>query len=251
MAIRAVVFDLFDTLVDLRGEDLPLMEHRGERIPASVKKLHAMVSTQADVDLDDFIDAFEAGARAFAESHLSQGREVTTFDRFTDLLARIGLVDADLAERVTQVHMGVLRSAVRVPEHHASVLDALKARVDIGLCSNFSHSETALGILDESGFAPRLDAIVVSDAFGLRKPRAEIFDEVLYRLGVGRDEVIHVGDSLRADVGGAGPLGIRTVWITRRVRDPESRLREHTGHRPDHAIADLAELPAILDRLGA
>ena len=70
------------------------------------------------------------------------------------------------------------------------------------------------------------------------------------RLGVGPAEVLHVGDSLRADVGGAAALGIRTVWVTRRIRDPETRLAEHEGPRPDHAIADLAELSALLDAVG-
>jgi FMN phosphatase YigB (HAD superfamily) len=49
-----------------------------------------------------------------------------------------------------------------------------------------------------------------------------------------------VGDNLAADVAGAAALGIRTVWITRRVADPAAALAKHTGARPDHQIADLA-----------
>ena len=43
-------------------------------------------------------------------------------------------------------------------------------------------------------------------------------------LGVKEHEVLHVGDSLKADVAGAADLGIPTVWITRRIKEPEKAL---------------------------
>ena len=115
------------------------------------------------------------------------------------------------------------------------------------MCSNFSHSETALGLLDEHQLRSHLDAVAISETVGLRKPRPEIFAAVLEDLGADPAEVLHIGDSLRADVAGAAALGIRTVWLTRRVREPERLLREHDGPAPDWQIEDLAELPAVLD----
>ncbi len=210
--------------------------------------VHALVAESHSLDFDAFQDAMLSGMQAFKESHLSRAREVTTFERFVDALSRIGVDDPELAERMCQTHMGVLKSVVQVPEHHVSVLDALRDRVRIGICSNFSHSQTAHRVLEEAGFSGRLDAVVVSDAFGLRKPRREIFEEVIARLEVAPEEVLHVGDSLRADVGGAANAGLRSVWITRRIRDPQKRLAEHEGPKPDHAIEDLAELPELIER---
>jgi HAD superfamily hydrolase (TIGR01549 family) len=247
VTIRAVVFDLFDTLVDLRFEDLPTVEHGGQRLPASARRVHAVVAERVEIDFDAFNQAMLAGVRDFGESHFSRHREVPTFERFSDVLARLGLEDAELAQRMTRIHMAALRSVVRIPSHHAPLLDELRRRVRTGLCSNFSHSPTAEEILEAGRLAERLDAVVVSDALGMRKPHARIFEAVMARLDVGPQEVLHVGDSLRADVGGAAALGIRTAWITRRVRDPEAALAEHEGPPPDHAIRDLAELPALLD----
>jgi HAD superfamily hydrolase (TIGR01549 family) len=247
--IRAVVFDLFDTLVDLRFEDLPTVEHAGQRLPASSRRVHAAVAERIEIDFDTFNQALLAGVRDFGESHYARHREVPTFERMSDVLARIGLEDVELAERLTRIHMAALRSVVRIPSHHAPLLDDLRRRVRTGLCSNFSHSPTAEEILDAARLSERLDAVVVSDALGMRKPHPSIFEAVLARLSVGPEEVLHVGDSLRADVGGAAALGIRTAWITRRVRDPESALAGHEGPRPDHAIRDLSELPALLDAL--
>lgn len=252
MPIRAVVFDLFDTLVDLRWEKLPATEHRGKRLPATAPLLHGHVARHAEVDFDTFLETLFEGDRAFAVSHYEQGREVPTQVRFADLLRRFGLEDEALVATMTAEHMGMLRSGVEVLPHHAEVLDELGRTLRLGLCSNFSHTDTALAVLDDAGLRERLDpaALVVSDTCGWRKPRAEIFEEVLARLGVGVDEALHVGDSLRADIGGSATLGLRNVWITRRIADPEAALAKHEGPAPDHVIGDLSELPALCALLG-
>jgi FMN phosphatase YigB (HAD superfamily) len=249
--IRAVVFDLFDTLVDLRFEDLPRHEHNGKRLPASVKALHAELARHADVSLDALVEAMLAGNRAFDESHFAHDREVPTELRFSDTLTRLGIEQPGLALRLTDIHMGVFSSAVRALPHHEDVLGGLRGRVRLGLCSNFSHTETARRVLESARLLPVFDAVFVSDTFGLRKPRREIFEAVLEQLGVAPADTLHIGDSLRADVGGARAAGLRTAWITRRIADPEKALREHQGPLPDHALADLAELPALLESLAA
>lgn len=252
MPVRAIVFDLFDTLVDLRWERLPVAEHRGTKLPASAPALHERVQSRCGVALDAFVETMKQGDRAFAETHYRHDREVPTELRMTDMLRRLGIEDPGLASELTRLHMGVLRSGVEVVAHHGAVLDRLRQTARLGLCSNFSHSETALAVLDQAGLLDRLDpaALVVSDAFGLRKPRAEIFAEVVTRLGVAPEETMHVGDSLRADVAGAANAGLRTVWITRRVGDAETALAAHEGPRPDHVIGDLAELPGLVAALG-
>jgi len=247
MATRAVVFDLFDTLVDLRFEDLPRHEIEGRWVPASAPVLHAAVAGRTGLELAAFVDTMMALDKELHAPRYREGREVSTGERFDALLEHLGIDDPGLSAELTSLHMGVLRSAVRVPTHHRALLEDLAQRVRIGLCSNFTHSETALEILEEAGFDAHLDAVVVSDAVGWRKPRGEIFEHVLRELDVAPDEVLHVGDSLRADIGGANALGIRNAWITRRIADPEEALREHEGPAPDHAIEDLAELHALLD----
>ena len=70
---------------------------------------------------------------------------------------------------------------------------------------------------------------------------------MLERLGLSAEQVLHVGDNLAADVAGAAAVGMRTAWLTRRIADPASALREYEGRAPDHVISDLAELEPLLD----
>jgi len=247
VAIRAVVFDLFDTLVDLSMRDLPRVEVRGKMIPTTVGRLHEVASASANVAFDHFVDTLFEVDREFRVSRYEKGLELPTLERFEVLAGRLGIGAPELPQALTDTHMAMIRDQVRIPDHHTRVLGALARRVQLGLCSNFSHSKMALDLLDESGIAAHLASVIISDAVGFRKPRSEIFESALAELGVAPDEALHVGDSLHADVAGAAPLGIRTVWITRRIPDVDAALAEHDGPRPDHIIADLAEIEGLLD----
>ena len=246
MQIRAIVFDLFDTLVDLDFDSLPRPEVAGRPLPPSAAALHAAARERLAISFEDFGGALAEVDRSFRESHYEHDREVSTDERFAALARRLGVADPGFPAALTSVHMGMFRGQVRIPEHHAELLARLAARRQIALCSNFSHSPTALEILDAAGFARHLRAVVISDAHGLRKPRREIFEAALAPLGVAPEQALHVGDSLRADVVGAAGLGMKTAWITRRVRDPRAALEAHAGPPPDLVLRDLGELPALL-----
>ncbi len=249
MALRAVVFDFFDTLVDLSLQDLPRIEIDGRSVPSTSGMLHQDVTARSDIDLESFVATLAEVDRELRQAREQRGLELPTLERFEALVERLGVDEPELPQILTDTHMGMIRKQVRIPEHHQQVLQNLGRRVSLGLCSNFSHAAMLLGVLEDSGLRVHLDAVVISETFGIRKPRREIFDAVLKELGVEPAEALHVGDSLRADVGGAASLGIHTAWITRRVADPERALREHEGPAPEFVIADLAEIEALLDGL--
>ena len=239
MPIRAVSFDLFDTLVDLDLSGVPLQETLGA--------LHAAVAPYTELDLAGFAAAARAADRELRQERYEAGLEIATEERFAAVLDRIGVQVPGLVETLTGVHMGVLKGRVSVPEHHAALLGRLRERGPVGLCSNFTHAPTARRILDESELSAHLDPIVISVDVGLRKPRPEIFASLLRGLGCPPEATLHVGDNLEADVAGAAALGMRTAWLTRRVPDPEAARAAYRGPAPDHVIADLDELPPLLD----
>jgi putative hydrolase of the HAD superfamily len=246
--IRAVVFDLFDTLVDLHMDRLPPIEIDGRRFPSTAGALHALVRAHASVSWEVFSRALIAVEREVRAPRAEAGRELPTLERMQEMLRRLGTPDDALAEALTAEHMRLLREQVAHHPHHVAVLERLRGCVRLGVCSNFSHSQTALAILEEAGLRWHFDAVLVSDATGFRKPRREIFDATCAVLGVAPGETLHVGDHLRLDVAGGAAAGLRTAWLTRRIPDPEAALREHAGPAPTHVIRDLAELPELVER---
>lgn len=225
---------------------LPRVEVRGSPLHATTGALHEALAGRAEVPFDEFAAALREVDREIQRVRYPEGRETSTPVRFGELAKRLGLGDPEIPELLTGVHMGLLRSTAETPDHHVEVLASLRRHVPVGLCSNFTHSPTALGILDESGLAPHLDPVVISVDVGLRKPRREIFDAVLAGLGTAPEETLHVGDNLDADVAGAAARGFETAWLRRRVRDPEKALRSYRGPPPDHVLDDLSELVALV-----
>jgi len=65
----------------------------------------------------------------------------------------------------------------------------------------------------------------------------------LERLGVEPHDVLHVGDSDVDDVRGAKGAGMKVAWVNR-----DRRPRRADVPPPDFEIADLTELPALLER---
>jgi 2-haloacid dehalogenase/putative hydrolase of the HAD superfamily len=83
-------------------------------------------------------------------------------------------------------------------------------------------------------------AVIASEDVGAYKPDPAMFGRALAALGLGPGEVLHVGDSLAADVHGAHAAGIRAAWVNRygRAMPP--------GTPAAYEITDLAGLAAIL-----
>jgi HAD superfamily hydrolase (TIGR01509 family) len=241
-----VVFDLFDTLVDLRREDLPLVDWGEGPRRSTVGALHALIEPLSGLTLPAFAEALRAADEEFLRARWAEDREITTEQRFEHLLARMGLASDGLVDRLTAAHVGWLARAASTPAHHREVLGRLRARCRLAICSNYSHTPNALHILERDGLREYFDVVVVSADVGLRKPHPRIFERVFDELGVPMGDALHVGDSLAKDVAGAAPLGLETVWITRRIADPEAARAGYDGPSPDHVVADLREIEALL-----
>lgn len=252
--IRGIAFDLFDTLVDQNHDRLLPIDVDGRRIGATTPALHAFAVKEVGraLPLEEFATLLDEVDRELRVDTIDIEVELASLDRFAAVASRLECPDvSSAAEAMAEIHMAILRSAVTVPPHHEAVLASLAVNYSLALCSNFSHAATARAILKEASFDEHLSTVVISDEVGVRKPRREIFDQVRESLGFAAHEILHVGDKLRADVGGAAAIGMRTVWLTRCVRDPEALLERFDGPRPDFSIEDLMDLPVLVARFGS
>lgn len=252
--IRAIVFDLFDTLVDQNHERLAPVMVEGRKFGATTPALHAYLTEKAGVELSlpVFADRLREIDEALRVETIDQGIELPTRDRFTALATHLGCAEVlSVAADLTEVHMSQLREAASTPAHHEAVLMSLATNYKLGVCSNFTHAESARAVLSEAGLDRHMSSIVISEEVGIRKPRAEIFEAMVDSLDVPAREILHVGDSLTADVAGAAGLGMHTLWLTRQIRDPEGEFARYAGPRPDVSIEDLMDLPVTVARFGS
>ncbi len=87
----------------------------------------------------------------------------------------------------------------------------------------------------------RFDHVVSSESVRCYKPEAAIFESACVLMNVAPERVMHVGDSIHSDIGGARRAGITTTWIHR-----DDRIHDIGTATPDHTIRSLTELPDLL-----
>lgn len=56
--------------------------------------------------------------------------------------------------------------------------------------------------------------IIISEEFGVLKPKKEIFDYSAQKAGVDADEILYIGDSFTSDVLGGTNAGWKVAWYT-------------------------------------
>ena len=73
------------------------------------------------------------------------------------------------------------------------------------------------------------------------KPRPEMFAAALAALGCAPERVLHVGDSIGSDLGGAAAAGIAAAWV-----NPTGRALPAGLAPPRHVVSDLRELAPLV-----
>lgn len=244
---KAVVIDLFDTLVDWNPEGLPTLEWRGREVRSTAPLLFPVLESAmgARFDRDAFMAAQEEVYREIYDERMrDNGLEVTCLERFTRTLRAMGLRDgelAPLAEKLRRTHMSRVRAVTQAPAPRVAAMKTLAARFRLGLLSNFDDSETGHLVVQDTGIRNLFDAVIISADTGLRKPNPRIFKQILDMMELQARDVLFVGDTPHEDVVGAKRVGMHTAWIRRRNQELPAEVPA-----PDIVIADLSELPAAI-----
>jgi HAD superfamily hydrolase (TIGR01549 family) len=247
LAFKAVVLDLFDTLVKWEPERLPSMELQGRQVRTTMPwvfpkmiELFGAAFTQ-----DRFIEIYSAVTDEIMFERERDGIEITCHERFLRTLQRLELAaigDAPrLAEELTRVHMTAVRSVTWAPAIRVAAVRRLAPHYRLGLLSNFDDGQCGREVLADTGVADHFEAIVISAEVGLRKPDRRIFEHVCAMMRLAPTEILFVGDTPRDDVLGATEAGMRTVWISKGAASIPDGIPA-----PDFIIHDLSDLPNIL-----
>jgi HAD superfamily hydrolase (TIGR01509 family) len=244
---RAVLFDLFDTLVRFDRERLPLVRVDGRDVRSSVGRLLEVLRPSAPhVTIEALHGAMGASWKEAERLRAIDHREVPAPERFAHLFRCLSL-DPDrcrpgLITDLIETHRRELARAVAFPDRHRAFLTELRARYRMAVVSNFDYTPTALAILREAGIVDLFETIVVSDEVGWRKPAPTIFQRTLATMGLRPDETLFVGDRIDIDVAGARSVGMDAAWLN---PDAEPRPPEHGP--PTYELRDLVDLRPILD----
>jgi putative hydrolase of the HAD superfamily len=238
MQIKAVLFDMFDTLM--------LIEKNHAFYSHSLKKTHKfLVKNGIKVRFTDFKDAYIKARDALYVEADANLEEPHFNARISNALGRLGFsVDAKsrIVTGATNAFCEGFMEYVRIDEHATEVLRKLQRKYKLGIVSNFAIPECVVKLLETHGLDKIFDVVVVSGAVNKRKPSPEIFQQALKKLSVDATETVFVGDTVDADIKGAKDMGMKTIFIERRVQKETEQIC------PDQTIKNLSELAAALER---
>jgi putative hydrolase of the HAD superfamily len=189
--VRAVIFDLWDTLVLW-----PLDE---------ATRLNEQIAERLGVEPERFDEVWNAAR---------PGRSVgPLLENVHGVLAELGLNGAE-AEEVTRLRLEHTRRVLRPREGALETLDELRRRgLRVGLISVCG--EDVARAWDESPFAGRFDSVVLSCSVGLAKPDPRIYELAAEELGAPVEECLFVGDGANDELAGAERAGMHAALILR------------------------------------
>lgn len=237
MRVKAVLFDLFDTLL--------LLESDKVYYPPSLRRLcEFLVKNGVTVPFEDFRRVyFEVREKFYSESRKSL--EEPHFNvRVSQTLQRLGYsfdVSDPIVVGATMAFANEFMRYVSLDTDALAVLQKLHGKYKLGLISNFAIPECGWKLLEKFGLKEFFDIVIISGEINRRKPSPEIFNKALKALDVEASRAIFVGDMLDLDVMGPRNVGMKTVLIKRR------HLEENAYVKPDRIITRLRELLAALD----
>lgn len=216
--VRAVVFDLDDTLFDHRGSTRRALARWWSTL--GVPDDPSLVEAWFAIEEQHF-DAWRAGAFSFAE----QRRR-----RLRDFLPLVGHPVPPSDDDLDAAFAGYLHwyeTSWRAFPDVRPAVDALTARpLVLAVLTNGTRVQQHAKVR-AIGLAGDLAAVLTSEELGVAKPAPEAYLSVCRRLGLEPGEVVHVGDRHDLDVVAAREAGLHALHLDRdrrRVEPPDGRL---------------------------
>lgn len=218
MPYRAVVFDLWDTIVDFVPDDADaFLRGMAERVDVPYERFRDVWYSE-DAQRSRNVGPIAPCLTAALETHEVEA-DVDELVRW-----RRDHTHASLVPR-----MGLLET-----------LAALRERgIKVGLVSNCTE-DVAL-VWADTTFAPFFDVAIFSATAGCAKPDPAIYRLAITGLGVKPSESLFVGDGANDELRGAERVGLTPVLIHRDGEEPYwGDVRDWTGHR-------ITAIPQVLD----
>lgn len=205
----AITFDFHNTL----AECPEWFELEVRSLPSAYLTWHASqdAATYTDAVLTEADDRY----RALRREIMDHGNELTAEQSLRVIFDAMAIPaeDDQIVEGVAVLMRSAAARARPVPGAVDTVRAIAEAGVRLGVVSSAVYHPFLEWTLEEFGVKDVFTAIVTSASAGFYKSRPEIYLHAAELLTAQPGQMVHVGDSLRFDVGGASRAGMGTVWL--------------------------------------
>ncbi len=217
---KVLTFDCYGTLIDWESGILNALNRA---LAAHNRNIPAQELLAAYADIEPQIQ--------------SEGYKLYR-DVLAEVMRRLG---ARFSVQFTPIEIASLAESIRDWQPYPDTVAALrrlKSRYKLAIISNidddlFAHSAKRLEV--------PFDFVITAQQVGSYKPSLRNFEEALKRIGLPKEQVLHVAESVFHDVIPAGSLGLKTVWVDRKQQTGQKASKAASG-RPDLTVTTLSAL---------
>lgn len=243
--LKAILFDLDDTLLDWSGRSLEWGDYERRHLAHVVTHIQEKGYTIGDPE------AFYITVRTMVTSMWQEATDSLIAPSFSETIAQslraIG-VPAELVDAEEVIHAfrwELVDGVTPFPDALEVLPELARHGLLLGIITN---AATPMRLRDRelisSGLLDHFCEVRISAVdVGVLKPHPQIFTHALNWLGLTAEEVVFVGDNPVADVTGAQGVGMRAVL--RDLRRPEQLADVEVA--PDGTIYTLHDLLPLLD----
>ena len=154
---------------------------------------------------------------------------------FRQALVDVGRPDDALAKRLVDVYFESRWAPSKLFDDVRPAIEALAPKYRLGVISNGNSYPERFGLGSYFSFGA-----YAQDCGGIQKPDPRIYRIAIEEAGCLPSEILHVGDSVRSDIGGGNEAGLWTAWVNRDGAEPDER------YKPDFEVASLTDLLEIV-----
>lgn len=236
MAIRGILFDIGDTLIDATG----LHRHTLRKTAKTLSEKKPSISAEKFVLAYEEADSDPRLDKLPDLNHLYSDERIIT--RTFQIL---GLpLDKPLIRYVFRVYRKELRRNLKPDIPLSALLRTLRGEqgLRLGVVSNGTTKEQ-LEQLKRLEIRKFFNPILISQAVGLRKPEPAIFLLAATKWNLPLAQILVVGDRADWEVLGARRAGMKSALTTQFVKHSSSSRQEN---KPDFVLDQLSDLIKII-----
>lgn len=203
MALRAVIFDLDDTLYDFSTM------HR-----LGLQRMAAGGAERFGLPEEIFLDGYREADRQLKQEQPYTAACHNRILILQRMLERLGLPSmGENPLTLYECYWGTFLQQIQPRPGAVELLEELRRRdIRVGICTDMT-AHIQHRKLAALGLTKWIDCMVTSEEAGVEKPQRRIFQMCLRKLGVEASDSMMVGDSFERDIGGGYAAGLAPVWL--------------------------------------
>lgn len=225
--IRAILFDLDDTLYDERLF-----------VKGGFKAVSSYLSKNSKIDQDEAYRLLLDVLKKYGRGH--------TFDI---ALKNFGLYTKELIPKLVEIYRTHKPNLLLYPEARRVLSTLKKQDYKLGLITD-GDIEVQRNKVETLKIKNFFDCIVFSDEYGIEKQKPSLYpyQKAIQELKVNSEEAIYIGDNSYKDFVTAKKLGILTVRL---LKGQYKDIRLNENFEAEYQIKNLKELLNILSKISS